>query len=53
MCDGAHDEQTTRLGWPKFQAKYKFDGRDVVSRYWLEWLHNTPMGASWRAKQDA
>lgn len=53
MCDGAHAEQTDQLGWPKFQKKYDFDGRHVVTAYWLQWLHNTPMGAEWRAKQDA
>lgn len=52
MCDGAHGEQTDRLGWPKFEAKYRFDGRHVVTAYWLEWLNNTPMGAQWKAKQD-
>ena len=52
MCDGAHREQTDRLGWPKFEAKYRFDGRDTVTRYWLQWLHNTPMGAAWKAKQN-
>jgi hypothetical protein len=36
MCDGAHAEQTDILGWPKFQRKYAFDGRDVVTAYWLE-----------------
>lgn len=51
MCDGAHDEQHS-IGWPKFQAKYKFDGRHVVTAYWLEWLHNTPMGAAWKLKQE-
>jgi hypothetical protein len=51
MCDGAHDEQH-RIGWPAFQSRYQFDGRDVVTRYWLEWLNNTPMGATWKAKQD-
>lgn len=46
MCDGAHAEQTDRLGWPKFQSKYGFDGRDVTTAYWLEWL-STPMGKAW------
>src|SRR6478609_4318320 len=31
MCDGAHAEQTDVLGWPDFQSKYHFDGRDVVT----------------------
>jgi hypothetical protein len=53
MCDGAHAEQTDRLGWPKFEAKYNFDGRDIVTRYWLQWRDGTPMGAAWKAKQDA
>jgi len=47
MCDGAHEEQTDVLGWPEFQRKYEFDGRDVVTAYWLEWLTNTPMGRKW------
>jgi hypothetical protein len=51
MCDGAHSEQTDVLGWPEFQRKYEFDGRDVVTAYWLEWLDGTTMGASWKAKQ--
>lgn len=46
MCDGAHAEQTDRLGWPKFQCKYEFDGRDVVTAYWTEWLA-TPAGRVW------
>jgi hypothetical protein len=52
MCDGAHAEQTDVLGWPKFQRKYEFDGRDVVTAYWTEWL-STPMGKAWEAKQAA
>jgi hypothetical protein len=50
MCDGAHAEQTDVLGWPKFQSKYGFDGRDVVTAYWTEWLTATPMGRAWEAK---
>lgn len=50
MCDGAHAEQTDVLGWPKFQTKYGFDGRDVVTAYWLEWLEDTPMGVAWQRK---
>jgi hypothetical protein len=46
MCDGAHAEQTDKLGWPKFQRQYEFDGRDVVTAYWLEWLA-TPTGRLW------
>ncbi len=53
MCDGHHAEQGDRLGWPGFQAKYNFDGRHVVTAYWLEWLHRTPMGQAWQAKQEA
>jgi hypothetical protein len=53
MCDGGHAEQTDDLGWPKFQSKYGFDGRDVVTAYWLEWLDGTPMGRAWKAKQEA
>lgn len=50
MCDGHHGEQTDVLGWPKFQRKYGFDGRDVVTAYWLAFL-KTPMGRNWEAKQ--
>jgi hypothetical protein len=46
MCDRAHAEQTDVLGWPKFQRKYEFDGRDVVTAYWTEWLA-TPDGRAW------
>ena len=53
MCDGAHAEQTDVLGWPKFQRKYEFDGRDVVTAYWKEWLCNTTMGRAWEAKMEA
>jgi hypothetical protein len=49
MCDGAHAEQTDVLGWPKFQLKYGFDGRDVTTAYWLEWL-STPMGRAWEQR---
>jgi hypothetical protein len=52
MCDGAHAEQTDRLGWPKFQQKYGFDGRHIVTAYWLQWLHGTTMGALWKAKLE-
>lgn len=48
MCDKAHAEQTDDLGWPDFQRKYEFDGRDVVTAYWLEWLA-TAMGRKWEA----
>jgi hypothetical protein len=51
MCDGHHAEQTDVLGWPKFQSKYGFDGRDIVTAYWTEWLTKTPMGRAWVAKQ--
>lgn len=51
MCDRAHAEQTDKLGWPEFQRKYEFDGRDVVEVYWLEFLR-TPTGRAWEAKQD-
>ncbi len=53
MCDRAHAEQTDVLVWPKFQAKYGFDGRHVVTAYWLHWLNGTPMGAAWQAEQEA
>lgn len=50
MCDGAHAEQHDR-GWQTFQRAYGFDGRDVVTAYWREWLA-TPMGRTWEAKQS-
>src|SRR6478736_8729654 len=50
MCDGAHTEQGDVLGWPDFQSKYGFDGRDVVTAYWLQWLEETPMGRAWAKK---
>jgi len=53
MCDGAHTEQGDVLGWPKFQSKYGFDGRDVVTAYWTEWLEGTPMGVAWAKRQEA
>lgn len=52
LCMGAgghHDEQH-RTGWPAFQKKYAFDGRDVVTMYWLAWLDHTPMGRAWAAR---
>lgn len=51
ICDGGHDEQTFRKGWPAFQSHYGFDGRDVVTAYWLEWLDGTQMGRAWAMKQ--
>jgi len=51
MCDDGHAEQTDVLGWPEFQRKYEFDGRDVVTAYWLEWLR-TPMGKKWEADHE-
>ncbi|QUT07963.1 hypothetical protein KFK14_11555 [Sphingobium phenoxybenzoativorans] len=52
MCDGHHAEQGERLGWPAFQKKYDFDGRDVVTAYWLAWLEGTTMGRAWARKQE-
>lgn len=37
MCDGHHEEQTDVLGWPAFQAKYRFDGKAVCAQYYLQW----------------
>jgi len=51
MCDGAHAEQTDTLGWPKFQRKYAFDGRDVVTAYWTEWL-KTQRGRLWEIEHS-
>jgi hypothetical protein len=53
ICDGGHAEQTDQLGWPLFEEKYNFDGRDVVTRYWLQWRDGTKMGADWKLKQGA
>lgn len=50
-CDGGHEEQH-RIGWQSFQSKYGFDGRDVVTAYWLEWLESTPMGVAWQRKME-
>jgi len=50
MCDGAHTEQHAR-GWQTFQRVHEFDGRDVVTAYWTEWLEGTPMGVAWARKQ--
>ena len=54
MCDGpgGHHEEQHRIGWPAFQRKYGFDGRDVVTMYWLEWLDHTPMGRAWGARME-
>lgn len=52
ICDGGHDEQHN-IGWPAFETKYNFDGRDIVTRYWLQWRDGTKMGADWKAKRDA
>jgi hypothetical protein len=49
MCDGAHAEQTDRIGWPEFQRKYAFDGGHVVIAYWMEWL-GTMAGKRWAAE---
>lgn len=52
LCDGAHMLQTDILGWPDFQRTFGFDGRDVVTAYWLEWSEGTPMGRAWKARQE-
>lgn len=52
MCDGAHAEQHSK-GWQTFQREYEFDGRDIVTTYWLGWSDGTPMGAAWKLKQEA
>ena len=53
MCDAAHAEQTDVLGWPDFQRKYEFDGRDVVTTYWLHWTSKVPNGVAWVQRQEA
>ena len=52
MCDDAHAEQHL-TGWQSFQGNWGFDGRDVVTAYWLEWLEGTPMGVAWQKKVAA
>lgn len=52
MCDGGHGEQH-RSGWQTFQREHDFDGRDVVTAYWLEWSEGTPMGVAWVKRQEA
>jgi len=37
MCDGHHAEQTDRLGWPDFQAKYRFVARAFCEQLWRAW----------------
>jgi hypothetical protein len=49
MCAAGHIEQTDILGWPDFQRKYEFDGRDVVTAYWTEFL-KTREGRLWLQK---
>ena len=51
MCDKAHGEQHSR-GWQSFQRSYEFDGRDVVTAYWLEWS-STPAGRKWHFEKEA
>jgi hypothetical protein len=54
MCNGpdSHHEEQHRVGWPAFQSKYGFDGRDAVTAYWLEWLDGTSMGAAWKRRME-
>ena len=52
MCDDAHAEQHL-TGWDTFQANWGFDGRDVVTAYWSEWLEKTPMGVAWQRRLAA
>lgn len=37
MCAYHHDEQTNVLAWPKFQAKYGFDAREMCEKLWRDW----------------
>lgn len=46
MCDGHHAEQTDRLGWPKFQAKYRFSAREVCQFFWSKW----PKRSEWEVR---
>lgn len=46
MCDGHHGEQTDVLGWPDFQAKYRFHGEEITQAYWRAW----PGRAAWDAR---
>ncbi len=50
MGAGGHHDEQHRTGRPAFQKKYAFDGRDVVTMYWLAWLDHTPMGRAWAAR---
>ena len=37
MCDGAHAEQTDRLGWEPFEAKYGIQALEASRVYWFRW----------------
>lgn len=37
MCDGAHGEQTDRLGWGPFEAKYGIKALDAAAEFWRAW----------------
>jgi len=49
---GGHHAEQHSIGWDSFQKKYDFDGRDVVTAYWLAWLEGTQMGRDWARKQE-
>ena len=37
MCSGAHLEQTDRLGWAPFEAKYGINGLAAADAFWRAW----------------
>ena len=45
MCDGAHAEQTDRLGWHEFEAKYGISAMRDSGVYFRAW----PGRAAWLA----
>lgn len=46
MCDEHHRIQTDVLGWPKFQATYRFSAREACATYWRGW----PGRAAWERR---
>lgn len=54
LCSGHHARQTNKGGWPRFEREC-LGGKSAVAMadaYFTEWLWNTPMGKTWRDKQD-
>jgi hypothetical protein len=48
MCDGHHQEQTDRLGWGPFEAKYRFDALSAAGEFWRLW----PGRPAWERSRD-